>query len=101
MSKSPSDKDVSTSKPQEPNGDSADAPTSVASTQAEMAQAFKDLARGEQQAAALEASLTSLESKLDALLASVEGSSGGSALLDADQGKEVRPPNQKEPEAEE
>ncbi|KAI8944689.1 hypothetical protein F4801DRAFT_585179 [Xylaria longipes] len=40
--------------------------------QAEMAQAFKDLARGEQQAAAIEANLASLESKLDALLASIE-----------------------------
>ncbi|KAI2640728.1 hypothetical protein GGS26DRAFT_586726 [Hypomontagnella submonticulosa] len=101
MSKSPSDKDVSTSKSQEVDGGSEDAPTSVASTQAEMAQAFKDLARGERQAAALEASLTSLESKLDALLASVERSSGGSTLLDADHGKKVHPadPEEKEPEA--
>ncbi|KAH9902179.1 hypothetical protein F4778DRAFT_781417 [Xylariomycetidae sp. FL2044] len=39
---------------------------------------------GEQQAAAIEANLTSLESKLDALLASIEGGSNGSA---ASQGK--------------
>ena len=39
--------------------------------------------RGEQHAAALEASLTSLESKLDALLASVEGAVGH-----MDQGKD-------------
>ncbi|KAI1122394.1 hypothetical protein F5Y10DRAFT_76165 [Nemania abortiva] len=47
-----------------------------ASTRAEMAQAFKDLARGEQQAAAIEANLASLESKLDALLASIEAGDG-------------------------
>ncbi|KAI1468758.1 uncharacterized protein F4812DRAFT_458286 [Daldinia caldariorum] len=41
-----------------------------------MAKAFQDLARGEQQAAALEASLTSLESKLNVLLASFEGGPG-------------------------
>ncbi|KAI0394056.1 hypothetical protein F5Y17DRAFT_279343 [Xylariaceae sp. FL0594] len=40
--------------------------------QAEMSQAFKDLARGEQQAAALEANLTRLESRLDAILAALE-----------------------------
>ncbi|KAI1640440.1 hypothetical protein F4809DRAFT_590164 [Biscogniauxia mediterranea] len=45
------------------------------STQAELAQAFKDLARGEQQAAALEANLANLENRLDALLASIEGGS--------------------------
>ncbi|KAI0600849.1 hypothetical protein F4775DRAFT_543735 [Biscogniauxia sp. FL1348] len=45
------------------------------STQTELAQAFKDLARGEQQAAALEANLASLENRLDALLASIEGGS--------------------------
>ncbi|KAI1504383.1 hypothetical protein F5X99DRAFT_406101 [Biscogniauxia marginata] len=49
---------------------------SAITTQADMAQAFKDLARGEQQAAALEANLTNLESRLDALLASVEGGPG-------------------------
>ncbi|KAI0553790.1 hypothetical protein F4679DRAFT_580506 [Xylaria curta] len=45
---------------------------SASTAQAEMAQAFRDLARGEQQAAAIEANLSSLESKLDALLASIE-----------------------------
>ncbi|KAI0515284.1 hypothetical protein F5B22DRAFT_607877 [Xylaria bambusicola] len=45
---------------------------SAAATQAEMAQAFRDLARGEQQASILEANLASIESKLDALLASIE-----------------------------
>ncbi|KAI0187443.1 hypothetical protein EV127DRAFT_483374 [Xylaria flabelliformis] len=45
---------------------------SASTAQAEMAQAFRDLARGEQQAAAIEANLASLESKLDALLASIE-----------------------------
>ncbi|KAI1433754.1 hypothetical protein GGR50DRAFT_695804 [Xylaria sp. CBS 124048] len=42
------------------------------STQAELAQAFRDLARGEQQAATIEANLTRLESKLEDLLASIE-----------------------------
>ncbi|KAI1756538.1 hypothetical protein F4782DRAFT_526224 [Xylaria castorea] len=45
---------------------------SASTAQAEMAQAFRDLTRGEQQAAAIEANLASLESKLDALLASIE-----------------------------
>ncbi|KAK6864733.1 hypothetical protein PG990_005829 [Apiospora arundinis] len=45
------------------------APIAASSSQAEMAQAFKDLARGEQQAAAMEANLSKLESKLDELLA--------------------------------
>ncbi|KAI0117397.1 hypothetical protein F4814DRAFT_286036 [Daldinia grandis] len=86
MSKSPSDnKDTSTSKAQESNGDSANASASPASTQAEMIKAFQDLARGEQQAAALEASLTSLEIKLDALLGSIEG---GPTSSDASQIKE-------------
>jgi len=39
---------------------------------AEFAQAFKDLAKGERTASALESHLTSLESKIDALLASVD-----------------------------
>ncbi|KUI65791.1 hypothetical protein VM1G_11372 [Cytospora mali] len=45
-------------------------------TEQELAQAFRDLARGEQTASALEANLTSLESKLDELLASFTGSAG-------------------------
>ncbi|KAI8632565.1 hypothetical protein F5Y19DRAFT_421730 [Xylariaceae sp. FL1651] len=49
---------------------------SASTTQAELAQAFRELARGEQQAAAIEANLTSLENKLDALLASIEAGSG-------------------------
>ncbi|KAI1182313.1 hypothetical protein F5B17DRAFT_435755 [Nemania serpens] len=40
--------------------------------QAHMAIAFKELARGEQQAAVIEANLARFESKLDALLASFE-----------------------------
>jgi hypothetical protein len=39
---------------------------------ADLAQAYKDLLRGEQAATALEANLTNLESKLDALLAAFE-----------------------------
>ncbi|KAI1253074.1 hypothetical protein MGN70_005282 [Eutypa lata] len=78
------------------------AAASTTSSQAEMARAFKDLAscdteadsgpitRGEQHAAALEANLTSLESKLDALLASIEG---GAALVD--QGQDGTPESDK------
>ncbi|KAI0160318.1 hypothetical protein GGR57DRAFT_499730 [Xylariaceae sp. FL1272] len=55
----------------------------ASSTQAEMAQAFKDLARGEQQAAAIEANLTNLENKLDALLAAFEAN--GSEATEAQQ----------------
>lgn len=47
--------------------------------------------RGEQHAAVLEANLTSLESKLDALLASIEG---GAALLD--QGQDGNPASDKD-----
>ncbi|RFU73779.1 hypothetical protein TARUN_8480 [Trichoderma arundinaceum] len=38
----------------------------------DLAQALRDLARGEQAATAMEANLTNLESKLDALLAAFE-----------------------------
>ncbi|RYO91280.1 hypothetical protein DL766_002049 [Monosporascus sp. MC13-8B] len=67
----------SSSSPQEPrsqttNGSSND-PATARSPQSEMVQAFKDLARGEQHATALEANLTNLENRLDALLASIEG----------------------------
>ncbi|KAI1178712.1 hypothetical protein F4777DRAFT_58829 [Nemania sp. FL0916] len=59
---------------------------SSASTEAQMAQAFRDLARGEQQAAAIEAHLASFESKLDALLASIEAGSDA-AKVDAEENK--------------
>ncbi|RYP92773.1 hypothetical protein DL770_001162 [Monosporascus sp. CRB-9-2] len=65
------------------NGSSNDA-AAVRSSQSEMAQAFKDLARGEQHATALEANLTNLENRLDALLASIEGRA---AHLDQGQGE--------------
>lgn len=55
------------------------------------------LNRGEQHAAALEANLTNLESKLDALLASIEGIS---AATQAAQGKKTDQEKQ-EPEAKE
>ncbi|KAH8675752.1 hypothetical protein BX600DRAFT_507962 [Xylariales sp. PMI_506] len=48
------------------------------SSDADFAQAFKDLARGEQHAAAMEANLTKLESKLDALLAQFEAAAQAS-----------------------
>ncbi|KAI1341562.1 hypothetical protein F5Y15DRAFT_376481 [Xylariaceae sp. FL0016] len=66
--KSTSDTEVPPEAPPE-----APSASSTQSTQAELAQAFKDLARGEQQAAVIEANLTALEDKLDALLAAVEG----------------------------
>ncbi|OTA94429.1 hypothetical protein M434DRAFT_394693 [Hypoxylon sp. CO27-5] len=93
MPKSSSDRDDSTSKAQEPNGSSANASVSAASTEAEMAKAFTDLLRGEQQATALEASLTNLESKLDALLASMEADP---TYTEAHQGEKVSP-KEKEP----
>ncbi|KAI0102934.1 hypothetical protein GGR51DRAFT_525925 [Nemania sp. FL0031] len=67
----------STTSPPDPHAHEAAHELSSASTRAEMAQAFKDLARGEQQAAAIEANLASLESKLDALLASIEAGDDG------------------------
>ncbi|KAI3323521.1 hypothetical protein HD806DRAFT_90033 [Xylariaceae sp. AK1471] len=67
---------------------------SASKTQAEMAQAFKDLARGEQQAAAIEANLTNLESKLDALLASIEAGSAENGDKDEDS-KEQQLPGEK------
>jgi hypothetical protein len=45
---------------------------SKADDTADLAQTYKDLLRGEQAATALEANLTNLESKLDALLAAFE-----------------------------
>ncbi|KAI1310469.1 hypothetical protein F5Y03DRAFT_392405 [Xylaria venustula] len=81
---------------------STSTPVSAATTQAEMAQAFRDLARGEQQAAAIEANLANIESKLDALLASIEGGAGEAdeaevEKIDKDSQKlnKERPPQQK------
>ncbi|KAI0817694.1 hypothetical protein GGR55DRAFT_33005 [Xylaria sp. FL0064] len=67
---------------------------SAATAQAEMAQAFRDLARGEQQAAAIEANLASIESKLDALLASIEGGAGAVEVeeVDKDENPKTQPP---------
>ncbi|GAW19931.1 hypothetical protein ANO14919_094240 [Xylariales sp. No.14919] len=66
---------------------------SAATTQSEMIQAFRDLARGEQQAAAIEANLASIESKLDALLASVEAGAGAAKAdgIEDDSKKEQLP----------
>ncbi|EFY92814.1 hypothetical protein MAC_01052 [Metarhizium acridum CQMa 102] len=44
---------------------------------ADLAQAYRDLAKGEQAATALEANLTHLESKLDAMLAALEKKASG------------------------
>ncbi|KAI0428799.1 hypothetical protein F5Y09DRAFT_276799 [Xylaria sp. FL1042] len=69
---------------------------SAATTQAKMAQAFRDLARCEQQAAAIEANLASIESKLDALLASIEGGVGTVEAegVDKDENSKTQPPPQ-------
>lgn len=53
-----------------------------------MAQAFKDLAKGEQTAAAMEGKLTALEQKIDALLASVEDSEAGKPEVTLAEGKD-------------
>ncbi|GAB0131764.1 hypothetical protein EsDP_00000223 [Epichloe bromicola] len=42
-------------------------------SEAHLAQAYRDLAKGEQAASQLEANLTTLESRLEAMLAALEG----------------------------
>ncbi|KAK3693893.1 hypothetical protein B0T22DRAFT_55288 [Podospora appendiculata] len=59
--------DGSSSNNNKPGADAA----SASSTTGHLAQTLKDLARGETTAAALEANLTSLENKLDQILASL------------------------------
>ncbi|PSR81693.1 hypothetical protein BD289DRAFT_484277 [Coniella lustricola] len=54
----------------------------------ELAQAFRDLARGEQTAAALESNLTNLESKLDELLAAFEDMAGDPSAPVADDSRQ-------------
>lgn len=54
----------------------AEPSASSSSSDADLAQAFRELVRGEQTAQILESSLTNLESKLDALLASFEARDG-------------------------
>ncbi|KAI2613619.1 uncharacterized protein GGS25DRAFT_516486 [Hypoxylon fragiforme] len=114
MSKSPLDQDTSTStstsmsKAQESNGGQVSAPASAVATQSEWAQSYftalhrelvfiwpqsSDISllhTGEQQAAALEASLTSLESRLDALLASIEDNAT-SSISNQEKTSEPRP----------
>ncbi|KAH6898303.1 hypothetical protein B0T10DRAFT_601286 [Thelonectria olida] len=53
--------------------DNNNRPSSSTESDADLAQAYRDLARGEQAATALEADLTKLESKLDAFLAALGG----------------------------
>ncbi|KAI5465945.1 hypothetical protein BGZ63DRAFT_374939 [Mariannaea sp. PMI_226] len=48
---------------------------SSSSSDVDLAQAYRDLARGEQAATALEANLANLESKLDTILAALEANS--------------------------
>ncbi|KAI0452752.1 hypothetical protein F5B21DRAFT_482152 [Xylaria acuta] len=90
------DRSDSTS-PRDPHQQEAHQVPSALTAQAEMAQAFKDLARGEQQAAAIEANLARLESKLDALLASIEVADPTEANgnTDADTQKDQPPEKQK------
>lgn len=49
------------------------APKEDSSDAADLAQAYRDLAKGEQAASQLEANLTTLESRLEAMLAALEG----------------------------
>lgn len=65
-------------------------PSSTASSSVgdHLAQALKDLARGEQTASALEANLSNLESKLDAILASLGVSAEDLDALDEQQGEQ-------------
>ncbi|KAI9765848.1 MAG: hypothetical protein M1840_007130 [Geoglossum simile] len=51
----------------------ADGADTSTSAEADLAQAFSDLSKGERTAAALESHLTSLERKLDEFLASLDG----------------------------
>lgn len=58
-----------------PNGESSAEAISIEDSRyvaGEVAEALKEIARGEQTASMLEANLTSLESKLDAILAGLE-----------------------------
>ncbi|KEZ44373.1 hypothetical protein SAPIO_CDS3356 [Scedosporium apiospermum] len=52
----------------------------------ELKRAFEDIARGEQTASLLEASLTALESKLDAILAAAEVPDAEERDVNSDQG---------------
>ncbi|KAI0911841.1 hypothetical protein F4823DRAFT_560596 [Ustulina deusta] len=84
--------------PNSTNGPNSTAhPPSTATTQAEMAQAFRDLARGEQQATAIEANLASIERKLDALLASIEAGAGATKVegIEEEDSKKEKPPQEK------
>ncbi|QLI65603.1 uncharacterized protein G6M90_00g012120 [Metarhizium brunneum] len=57
---------------------------------ADLAQAYRELVKGEQAATALEANLTNLESKLDAMLAALEEKASGAegkAQGDGESGK--------------
>ncbi|KAL2109765.1 hypothetical protein VUR80DRAFT_2060 [Thermomyces stellatus] len=85
----PSDKSQShTADPSRANGRSAadgDLPHQHSRFVAgEMAQALKEIARGEQTASMLEADLTSLESKLDAMLAAIENPNSEASVRQED-----------------
>ncbi|KAL2124586.1 hypothetical protein VTJ04DRAFT_951 [Mycothermus thermophilus] len=60
-----------TRSPNDSSSNSQDATTRPVSVNDHLAQALRELARGEQTASTLEANLTSLESKLDAILAAL------------------------------
>ncbi|KAH7162780.1 hypothetical protein B0J13DRAFT_19242 [Dactylonectria estremocensis] len=55
-----------------PSNESGANSAQTSSSDADLAQAYRDLTRGEQTATALEANLSNLESKLDAILAVLE-----------------------------
>lgn len=66
-----------------------DPTASSAFVASEMKRAFEDLARGEETATLLEASLTALESKLDAILASIDAADAADAG-EGDKGGEAK-----------
>ncbi|KAI0200308.1 hypothetical protein F4808DRAFT_166080 [Astrocystis sublimbata] len=74
---------------QESHQESHQVPATVM-TQSELLNAFKDLQKGEGQAEALEAKLTRLEDKLDALLASFEDADSSETNGGADADTKVK-----------
>ncbi|KAG5923021.1 hypothetical protein E4U61_004461 [Claviceps capensis] len=60
--------------PSQSTAQTGDADVEVEAEAGDLTQAYRELAKGEQTAAQMEASLTVLESKLEAMLKALEGS---------------------------
>ncbi|KAG6144299.1 hypothetical protein E4U22_005359 [Claviceps purpurea] len=60
--------------PSQATAQTGDADVEVEAEAGDLTQAYRELAKGEQTAAQMEASLTVLESKLEAMLKALEGS---------------------------